>query len=197
MGAGNQPDRRGEGVSVRGNSWTTTVLTFSREYVKITKDYALAAAEAFQQIEQDEPRPFNFVYVSGAGTTHEPGPFTAIFARVKGQTEIALADMRKANPLFHASTSRPAFVDPAAHDAIKPYIPQLTLPLAVTSAVLGPVIRVAVKNTWSPTEPLGNFLTRMAMGRFDHAMDGPGIQKIGAFPVIENSAIRRLMGLDK
>ena len=105
--------------------------------------------------------------------------------------------MRKTSPLFHASTSRPAFVDPAAHDAIKPYIPQLTLPLAVTSAVLGPVIRVAVKNTWSPTESLGKFLTGMAMGRFDGAMDGPGIQKIGAFPVIENSAIRRLMGLDK
>lgn len=176
-----------------GGGWSNN----GREYVKITKDYALAAAKAFQEIPQDEPKPFSFVYVSGAGTTHEPGLFTATFARVKGETELALAEMRKQNPLFRASSVRPAFVDAAAHETVKAYIPTPPVMMAAGGAVLGPVVRVAMKGTWSPTEPLGRFLAGMAMGRFDSAMDGPGVGKLGAFPVVENAAFRRAMGLDK
>lgn len=176
-----------------GDNWSNR----NREYVKITKDYALAAANAFQKIPQDESKPFSFVYVSGAGTTHEPGPFSAIFARVKGETELALAEMRKQNPLFHTSTVRPAFVDAAAHEAVKAYIPTPTFAMVAGAAVLGPVVRMAVKGSWSPTEPLGRFLTGMAMGKYERAMDGPGVERLGAFPVVGNVAFRRAMGLDK
>lgn len=135
------------------------------------------------------------MHVSGGGTTLEPGRFTPIFSRVKGETELALAEMRREDPLFRASTVRPTFIDWAAHDAIKPYVPPRPFMPGVAEAVFGPVIRTAVKSYWSPTEPLGRFLTGMAMRRFDGDMEGAGIEKVGAFPVIENTAFRRLMGL--
>ncbi|KAJ0115616.1 nucleoside-diphosphate-sugar epimerase [Diaporthe amygdali] len=173
------------------------INNLSREYIKITKDFTLRAAEAFQTLGSEE-QPFNFVFVSGEGTTHNPGRFTPIFGRVKGETEKALAEMRKANPSFHASSIRPAFVDAAHHDAIKPYIPAQGLARDAMLAVLGPPVRAFLKGSWSPTLPMGRFMTEMAMGKFDTQMraGGPAIEKIGEFPVLGNSAFRRLAGLD-
>lgn len=105
--------------------------------------------------------------------------------------------MCKENPLFHASTLRPAFVDAAAHDAIKDYIPRPHMMYAAGGVLLGPAIRVGMKGFWSRTEPLGKFLTGMAMQKLGGDMEGPGIEKLGKFPVIENVAFRRLMGLHK
>jgi len=168
-----------------------------REYVKITKDYALAAAEAFQHLPSDPTQPFNFVYVSGQGSTFKPGRFTPIFGRVKGETELALSEMRKKNPLFQASTVRPSMVDAVAHDAIKPYIPQPSIAVRAAGAIIGPPIRTFAKSYCSPTEPLGQFLTGMAMAKWKlDDLSGTGVERLGDFPVIENSAIRRLMGLD-
>ena len=73
-----------------------------------------------------EEQPFNFVYVSGEGATLEPGRWTQLYGRVNGETEAALAGMRKANPLLRALSVRPALVDPGTHDAIHPYLPGLT-----------------------------------------------------------------------
>lgn len=167
------------------------------EYVKVTKDYALRAAEAFQTLGSEE-QPFNFVYVSGEGSTVEPGRFTPIFGRVKGETERALAEMRKTNPSFHASSIRPAFVDAAQHDAIKPYLPARGFAWNAMVAVVGPPIRSFYKGGWSPTLPLGRFMTEMAMGRWEGQMGaaGPSIEKIGEFPILGNAAFMRLAGLD-
>lgn len=169
----------------------------SREYVKITKDYTLRAAEAFQTLGSEE-QPFNFVYVSGEGSTLEPGRLTPIFGRVKGETEKALAEMRRTNPSFHASSIRPAFVDAAQHDAIKPYIPAKGLAWGAMMAVVGPPVRSFAKGSWSPTLPMGRFMTEMAMGRWDEGMraGGPAVEKIGEFPILGNAAFRRLAGLD-
>lgn len=169
----------------------------SREYVKITKDFTLRAAEAFQALGSEE-QPFNFVYVSGEGSTLEPGRFTPIFGRVKGETEKALAEMRRANPSFHASSIRPAFVDAAQHDAIKPYVPATGAAWSAMLAVVGPPIRCLAKGSWSPTLPMGRFMTEMAMGRWEDGMraGGPAVEKIGEFPILGNAAFRRLAGLD-
>ncbi|KAI1487647.1 nucleoside-diphosphate-sugar epimerase [Biscogniauxia mediterranea] len=165
------------------------------EYVKITKDYALEASKAFQTL-PGEKEPFNFVYVSGAGATTEPGRFSPIFARVKGETELALAAMRKANPLFHASSVRPAMIDADAHDAIKPYIPTQPFAIRAAGAFLKTPIRLAYKSVWSPTDDLGRFLTEMAMGKHPIASPESDIQMVGEFPILENSAFRRMAGLD-
>ncbi|KAI0173145.1 putative nucleoside-diphosphate-sugar epimerase [Hypoxylon sp. FL1284] len=167
------------------------------EYVKITKDYALAASEAFQTL-ATEQEPFNFVYVSGLGAATEPGRFAAIFARTKGETEVALAEMRKANPAFHASSVRPGFVDAARHEAVKPYIPVPNFTYRMYMPVLGPAIRCGYQSIWSPTDELGRFMAEMAMGRHkEHFTQSKDIQMIGNFPILENSAFRRLAGLDR
>ncbi|KAI2633538.1 putative nucleoside-diphosphate-sugar epimerase [Hypomontagnella submonticulosa] len=165
------------------------------EYVKITKDYTLAASEAFQAL-GSEQEPFNFVYISGEGATTQPGRFSAIFARVKGETELALAEMRKANPSFHASSVRPAFIDSASHDAIKPYIPVPNLLYRTLLPVVGPAIRCGFTGSWSPTQDLGRFLTEMAMGRYKDQLVAKDIQMVGEFPILANTAFRRLAGLD-
>lgn len=106
--------------------------------------------------------------------------------------------MRKANPSFHASSIRPALVDAAQHDAIKPYIPALGLARSAMLAVAGPPVRAFAKGSWSPTLPLGRFMTEMAMGRWEGQMraGGPAIERLGEFPILGNSAFRRLAGLD-
>ncbi|KAI1362029.1 putative nucleoside-diphosphate-sugar epimerase [Xylaria arbuscula] len=164
------------------------------EYVKITKDYALAASEAFSGLAH-ENEPFNFVYVSGRGATQEPGRFSAIYSRVKGETEVALAELRKKYPSLHNSSVRPAAVDGSAHEAIQPYLPTAPLAYRMLAPLLLKPIQVGVPSFHSPTQPLGRFLTEMAMGK--HAV-GPAqdISMIGEMPILENPAFRRLAGLD-
>jgi hypothetical protein len=155
---------------------------------------ALQAAKAFQSLPPAN-EPFNFVYVSGKGATTDPGRFSAIFARVKGETELALADARRANPLFHASSVRPAIVDAGAHDAVKNYLPQPTIAYRAAYKLLYPA-RIGLINWWSPTEHLGRFLTDMAMGKYKDQLGATSdIQKVGEFPILENTAFRRIAGL--
>ena len=54
------------------------------------------------------------MYVSGSGATQQPGRFTAVFARVKGETELA--------ERLQADSVRPCLVDARDHDAIRAYI---------------------------------------------------------------------------
>ncbi|KAI1312015.1 hypothetical protein F5Y03DRAFT_341097 [Xylaria venustula] len=167
------------------------------EYVEITKDYALAASRAFQKLNSPEQgKPFNFVYVSGYGATINPGRFTQAYARVKGETELALADIRRANPSFHASSFRPCAVDGTAHESTKPYRTQPPAYLkAITPLIMGPM-RTLMPSLHSPTEPMGKFLVGMAMGNYEDKMAAaPDIEMVGAFPILENPAFLRLYGL--
>ncbi|RLL96926.1 hypothetical protein CFD26_101913 [Aspergillus turcosus] len=164
------------------------------EYIKITKTYALAAAKAFRTLPPPD-HPFHFVYVSGAGATTQPGFFASLFARVKGETELELAEIRRKFPLFRTSSVRPAFIDFAHHDAIKKYLPPRPA-FETLLRPLGPVFRAATPGLCSPTEPLGRFLTEMAMGRYeDRLVGGKGVQMVGEMPILENTAFRRLAGL--
>ncbi|KAK1998794.1 nucleoside-diphosphate-sugar epimerase [Colletotrichum falcatum] len=167
------------------------------DYVKITKDYALAAARAFADLAPGD-EPFRFVYVSGEGATQKPGPFSAIFARVKGETETLLSEMRAENPRLRAESVRPAFIDSSDHDAIKPYIPNPGFVYNVMGAVLGPVSRAVIPSLVSPTETLGRFMAEMAMGKVDDglAAGGKGIVTLsGGLRIVNNGAFRRLAGL--
>ncbi|KAI2686622.1 hypothetical protein CBS147332_7092 [Penicillium roqueforti] len=167
------------------------------QYVKITKDYTLAAANAFSTIKPSN-HPFRFIHVSGEGATQTPGRFSPIFARVKGETEALLGTLSEQNPTFRVDSVRPAFVDPATHDAIKPYIPSGATAGVVANlgvALLGPGIRCFMKSMHSPTEQLGSFLTEMAMGRYEAKLEGPGVFRLGGGYVIENIGMRRILGL--
>jgi hypothetical protein len=174
------------------------LLTANRQYVKITKDYTLAAAKAFSTIKPTNS-PFRFIHVSGEGATQSPGRFSPIFARVKGETESLLGALSEEHPNIRIDSVRPAFVDPAAHDAIKPYIPSSAglkgVAAQAGTALIAPGIRCFYKSMHSPTEHLGSFLTDMAIGRYEAKLQGPGVFKLGGGYVIENAGMRRMLGL--
>jgi uncharacterized protein YbjT (DUF2867 family) len=88
------------------------------EFVKISHDYAIAAAEMLKQ----ESPAAAFHYISGQGTRAESKTF---WAKVKGQTENELME------LVGADCWRPAFIDAK---------PSASLPKAF--AVLQPVFRL-------------------------------------------------------
>ncbi|ROW17440.1 hypothetical protein VPNG_00940 [Cytospora leucostoma] len=168
----------------------------TEEYIRITKTCSLAAAKAFQTLTPPGEGPFNFVYVSAGGATTDPGTFTQSFARVKGEVEVALADMRREDPDFRAVSARPLSVDASAHDAVRPYLPAPPLSTRVLMQVLGPPIRTVFTRYHSPTEHLGRVLAELALGRFEgRFVAGQDIQMIGEFPILENTALRRFAGL--
>ncbi|KAJ5551610.1 hypothetical protein N7535_000445 [Penicillium sp. DV-2018c] len=165
------------------------------QYVKITKDYTMAAANAFSTI-RPSGHPFRFIHVSGEGATQDPGRFSALFARVKGETEALLGTLSEQNPNIRIDSVRPAFVDPATHDAIKPYIPARSgISEKLVTGVLGPPIRAFVGSMHSPTEHLGSFLTNMAMGRYEAQLKGLGTFQLGGGYVVSNVGMRRILGI--
>ncbi|OQD66566.1 hypothetical protein PENPOL_c004G03970 [Penicillium polonicum] len=176
---------------------TSQTNVTKEQYVKITKDYTLAAANAFSTIKPSD-HPFRFIHVSGEGATQNPGRFSPIFARVKGETETLLGTLSEIKPTFRVDTVRPAFVDPAIHDAIKPYTPSAAttgIVPSIAQAVLGPGIRYLMKSMHSPTEHLGSFLTEMTMGRYEAKLEGPGAFRLGGGYVVGNVGMRRILGL--
>lgn len=106
--------------------------------------------------------------------------------------------MQKSNPsLLRASTVRPAFVDWTGHEEIKPFLPEIGTLKSVAGSILSPMMNYVGKSKWSPTAPLGKFLTGMAMGMWDGALDGEGVEKLpGGFAVVNNPGFRRVMELD-
>ncbi|KAK5996852.1 Botcinic acid biosynthesis cluster B protein 16 [Cladobotryum mycophilum] len=164
------------------------------EYVKITKDYTMAAAKSFSTLSHSEAEPFRFIYVSGEGATQTPGMLSAIFARVKGETEKELGDLTAATPTLQADSVRPAFVDGRKHSAILPYIPQTGALYNAAVCAMGPLTKV-MPGMHSPTEILSDFLTQMAMGKVDSKLEGPGVFKLGPSWIVENVGFRRVMGL--
>ncbi|GJC78692.1 protein fmp52, mitochondrial [Colletotrichum liriopes] len=167
------------------------------DYVKITKDYTLEAAKAFANL-PPENEPFRFIYVSGKGATQQPGRFSAIFARVKGETETLLSEMRAANPRLRTESIRPAFVDNVDHDAIKPYVPDPGMLYKLMNVSLASMTRTLLPSFVSPTEIMGKFMAEMAMGKIDAdlAAGGEGITTLnGGLRIVENTGFRRLVGL--
>lgn len=164
------------------------------EYIKITKDYTLAAARAFSTLSTREDQPFRFVYVSGEGATQEPGHFTATFARTKGETEIALAEMSNELHTMRAYSVRLGGVDASNHDAIKEYIPDPGALYRAMGNTLYPVIRSLMPLSLAPTDILGDCLSKMAMGKLDDKLEGPGAFQTGLSWTLNNKAMRRVAG---
>ncbi|KPM38287.1 hypothetical protein AK830_g8267 [Neonectria ditissima] len=168
-------------------------------YAKITKDYALAAARAFATLvpgAESEEQPFRFVFVSGRGATQTPGMLTPVFGRVKGETEQSLADLSAATPGLRVYSPRPAIVDAAGHAALQPYLPDPGLPIRAAGYVIIPSVRALWKGVHTPTPVLGDFLTQLAAGKLDGRIEGaPGASRLGNSWLLENNAMRKLMGM--
>ncbi|KIV95079.1 hypothetical protein PV10_02777 [Exophiala mesophila] len=185
-------------------------------YVRITKDYALAAAEAFGKLKAtnsttttststpSKPEAdgtaskFKFIYVSGEGATLTPGRFTPIFGRVKGETEAALLAMSK-SPAFEKSLSvysvRPGGIDGAAQPWIWNHVmheKRSAFRRAQLVALMAPT-RVLYRSMHSPTESLGQVLVDMACDQTIEKYDGVGVS--GEGHTLSNVKLRELGGL--
>lgn len=164
------------------------------DYIKITKDYTISAARAFSTLSTVVDKPFRFIYVSGEGAKQDPGHFTATFARTKGETESELAEISQECPTLRVYSVRLGGVDASKHQSIKKHIPDPGLAYRTMGAVLYPVIRALAPLELAPTEILGHCLIEMAMGRLDDKLEGPGAFKIGSSWVLNNKAMRRVVG---
>ncbi|KAL2823500.1 hypothetical protein BDW59DRAFT_97411 [Aspergillus cavernicola] len=163
------------------------------EYVKITLDYPLAAAEAFATLSDN----FKFVYVSGEGATPTPNMFTPFFGSIKGKAELGLIALSKKYPSLRPYSVRPAYVDnindPEVLKLMRQRPDQQTFMKKFHTAV-GPVMRNLLPKSHSPTQFLGKFLTDLARGDGKAFPVGEaGISGEGW--VVGNVAFRRKMGL--
>ncbi|KAL4951978.1 hypothetical protein BDW69DRAFT_201057 [Aspergillus filifer] len=167
-------------------------LVGKEKYIEITKDYPLAAAEAFSSLSDS----FNFVYVSGEGATQSPNFITPLFGRVKGETESALLEMQKKYPSLKPFNVRPAYVDtsndPPTLKARLARPEQQSLKARSMHAFFGPLMRNVLTKSHSPTEHLGKFLTDLARGD-GKALSGEGLQGEGR--IIPNVVFRKFAGL--
>ncbi|KAI0393479.1 putative nucleoside-diphosphate-sugar epimerase [Xylariaceae sp. FL0594] len=189
------------------------------DYIKITKDFALAAATAFSSAiaaqssnnnntdpdRQQSGRPFRFVYVAGGLTTTQPGRFTPFQARVKGEAEVGLAkifgskqDPSPGSRSMRGYSVRPYAVDMEGHDAITPYVAPRPYSHRVAGYFLTGPIRRFAKDYWAPTQQLGPFLVELAMGRYENPAEvgvTKGIEVLdGGFTIWENDALRKVRG---
>lgn len=162
------------------------------KYVEITKDYALAAAEAFKDLNGEKG--VNFVYVSGEGATTAPGRFTALYGRVKGETEVALLALHKSHPQFRPYSARAGGVDPSGHKEVLEAGTWVRTGLVnkFVYRVLMPAIRVLYKGMHSPTPELGRALVQLAIGD-GKPLSGKGVDGEGR--TLSNLALRRIVGL--
>ena len=169
------------------------------EYRTITTDYPTAAAKAFAGLSPT----FNFVHISGEGATREPGRFTPLFARTKGEAEAALLTLRSEHPSLRIYNVRPGFIDESGDKrkesggTNKPLAYKILEPLA-------PVFRTFYPSGVSPTQPLAEMLVTL-VERQDPAedikvsMQGRGVtwegegEQVGI--LIANVGVRRLAGL--
>jgi hypothetical protein len=157
-----------------------------REYVEITHEYPLAAANAFATLHPELP--FVFVYVSGEGATQSPGMLTSLFASVKGRAESALFNFSKEHAMFRVYNVRPGGVDWTNHPEIHPFMPKQ--PLWKKLAVPG--LNVVYKGIMTPTKPMGEVMVRLAMSSGEK-LEGSGIGMEGT--LVSNEALRRMGGL--
>ena len=166
-------------------------------YLNITKEYPLAAAKAFAELNDGS---FNFVYVSGEGATHTPGRFSQTFARVKGEAELQLLDLAKSEPHLRSILARPGGVDGQSQPEIwDPILARRSLFFKASMVAMLPAFRTLYKNMISPTPELGKVLTELAMREETTPFSGPGVENTGGKEgegwVLRNKALRRMGGL--
>lgn len=162
------------------------------KYVEITKDYTMAAAAAFKDLNGEKG--VNFVYVSGEGATLTPGRFTPLFGKVKGETEAALLALSKTDSRFRPYSARPGGVDPAGHKEVLEAgtWERKGVMLKAADVVLMPAVRALYKRMHSPTQELGQALVKLALGD-GKPLSGKGIEGEGR--TVSNVALRRIGGL--
>ena len=148
------------GVSAAGMS--------EEEYVRITHELTLAAAETLARVNPD----MTFIYVSGAGTdSSESG--RAMWARVKGKTENELLKL----PFASAYMFRPAFIQPMHGIKSRTKLYRLLYAIA---APLFPLLNALFPKYVTTTEQVGRAMLAVAKrGHPDTIVENEAIRELG------------------
>lgn len=155
------------------------------EYVRITHDYPIAAAEAMSSLSDN----FNFVYVSGEGADPTEKSRT-FFGKIKGRTETALLALSSPHPSLNVFNVRPAYVDPTQSS-----IPTDRKRKWYERSVdfLAPVMRTVIPSMVIPSDKLGEYLVKLALSDGSPREKGDGIEAEGR--TVRNWAIRDALDL--
>ncbi|KAL8851947.1 MAG: hypothetical protein Q9221_003158 [Calogaya cf. arnoldii] len=201
-----------------GCIWALGISTSQVKSETITYDYALAAAKAFASLNPV----FNFVCISGEGVcfvfcinphfiltshhqltrekaTHNPGRFTPLFGRIKGEAETSLLALRSDNPGLRIWNVRPAMIDESQN-------PLKDGPDMLMKRLMGPALPL-LRTVWpsgiTPTGPLAELLENCALENASKEdvktkIQGKGVtleegETLGV--LLANTGIRRLAGL--
>lgn len=178
---------------------STTQVSDPTEYTTITKGYPLAAAKALAAATNPDARggkPFNFVYVSGEGATHRPGFLTQLFARVKGEAELALLDMPKQadhkGGKLAVYCPRPGGIYSPNKQEWDEVVAKKPLSMRLLLRGTLPLFKTVYPSMLIPTPELAKVLVDMALSDGEPYETGHGVGAEGR--VLQNVAIRRLAG---
>ncbi|KAJ7336275.1 hypothetical protein DFH08DRAFT_285453 [Mycena albidolilacea] len=153
------------------------------DYIRITYDYPVAAAKAFNNLNSK----FNFVFVSGEGADPTEKTMT-FFGKIKGRAEAALCALPPSHSALRIFNVRPGFVDPSPHSP-KPASTMKRIGLGI----LSPTLRTVMPNMVSPADTLAKVLVDLATGDGSPIPAGPGIEDEGR--TVRSVGIRKLGGI--
>ena len=159
------------------------------EYINITKDFPLVAAQAFSKVSSS----LNFVYVSAEGASTNPGIFAPLFSRVKGEVEMALLEMSKALG-FNAYSVRLGFIDHTGNSEAFEHARKSrnAFWLKVIDNILTPTVATFWQNMLTPINDTAQVVTDLALGD-GRPLLGGGI--IGHGRTLRNFGVRRMARL--
>ncbi|KAJ6609354.1 hypothetical protein B0H10DRAFT_2166342 [Mycena sp. CBHHK59/15] len=167
--AGNGLDTQ-KAISYQTENITTSLMLMwpSRQYIRITHDYPLAAAKAFSSLSGSGK--FNFVYVSGEGADPTEKTFT-LFGKIKGRVEVALLALPSSSPYtgLRVFNVRPGY--------------------RLVDTIVAPLLRNLMPSQVSPTDVLAKVLVDLATGDGSPLPPGSGIEAEGR--TVQSIGIRR------
>ncbi|GAA5822171.1 hypothetical protein JCM11251_004880 [Rhodosporidiobolus azoricus] len=178
---------------------TSSVGMKEAEYEKITVDYAVEAAKAFEGLKAEEgadvgeakaKEKFVFAYVSGEGADQREGKSWQMFGRVKGKAERTLASLPSSGaPHLAPFSFRPGGIDPihSVPDAHFFYRPPFS--------VLFWGMRKFLPSLMIRTDVLAHGMIEACLRGSSGHIDGwEGKGQVGNEGVFNNEEIKRLAG---
>ncbi|WVW86991.1 hypothetical protein I302_109047 [Kwoniella bestiolae CBS 10118] len=145
------------------------------EYIKITHDYTIQAAQAFSTLGTTS-RPFKFIFMSGEGARQDEKGY-ALFSKIKGRTEKELYAMK--NGSFDVVNIRPGGIIPTSE-----HRQRMNWWMAQSFRSIGALLGTVYPSAVIESLDLGRTCVGLA--------EGKGWEKRDAEGVITNPALRQM-----
>ncbi|OCL13453.1 hypothetical protein AOQ84DRAFT_310556 [Glonium stellatum] len=165
------------------------------DYIRINKSYTLSFANALANT-TGRNTPYIFIFISGEGATHSPGPLTTLYGRIKGETEIALLSLSNSvingQDTLRVYVVRPGAVDPSDQPDIRDFIPKKGGVLGTIEPPVRAVMSVIYKRMHTPSKEMGQAIVTLATGT-GGPLKAKGVE--GGGRIVTNIGLRNLAGL--